>query len=34
MQVVSPEQGDVGLSEAVNSGQIDKIELTEWGRCN
>jgi hypothetical protein len=30
MQAVSPEQGDVGLSEAVNNGQIDKILLTEW----
>lgn len=29
-KLVSPEQGDVGLSEAVNNGQIDKIELTEW----
>jgi hypothetical protein len=29
-KTVSPEQGDVGLSEAVNNGQIDKILLTEW----
>jgi hypothetical protein len=28
MRAVSPEQGVVGLSEAVNNGQMDKIQLT------